>query len=108
MVFFARFVDRIGKGLRGAPRDALVADVTSPEQRGAAFGLRQSLDTVGAFAGPVLAILLAAAFAGKLRIVLWIAVVPAFISVVVLWVGVREPKRQPAPQSKNRSVNLRV
>ena len=108
MVFFARFIDRVGKGIRGAPRDALVADVTPPEQRGAAFGLRQSLDTIGAFAGPVLAMLFAAVFAGTLRTVLWIAVLPAFISVVVLWVGVREPKRQPAPQSKKRSVDLRV
>ncbi|MDB6008433.1 MAG: transporter [Gammaproteobacteria bacterium] len=108
MVFFARFIDRVGKGIRGAPRDALVADVTPPEQRGAAFGLRQSLDTIGAFAGPVLAMLLAAIFAGALRTVLWVAVLPAFVSVVVLWVGVREPKRQPAPQSKRRSVELRV
>jgi MFS family permease len=108
MVFFARFIDRIGKGIRGAPRDALVADVTPPEQRGAAFGLRQSLDTIGAFAGPVLAMLFAAVFAGALRTVLWIAVLPAFISVVVLWVGVREPKRQAAPPSKRRSVDLRV
>lgn len=108
MVFLARFIDRLGKGIRGAPRDALVADITPPEQRGAAFGLRQSLDTVGAFAGPVLAIVLAAVFAGELRTVLWIAVLPAFISVVVLWVGVREPKRQPAPQSKKRGVDLRV
>jgi MFS family permease len=108
MVFFARFVDRLGKGIRGAPRDALVADVTPPEQRGAAFGLRQSLDTIGAFAGPVLAMLLAAAFGGSLRTVLWIAVLPAFISVIVLWVGVREPKRQPAPNVKKRTVDLRV
>lgn len=108
MVFVARFVDRIGKGIRGAPRDALVADVTPPEQRGAAFGLRQTLDTVGAFAGPVLAMLFAAAFAGALRTVLWIAVLPAFISVFVLWVGVREPKRQPMPDLKRRTVELRV
>jgi MFS family permease len=106
MVFVARFVDRIGKGIRGAPRDALVADVTSPEQRGAAFGLRQSLDTIGAFAGPVLAMVLAAVFAGSLRTVLWIAVLPALISVVVLWVGVREPKRH--ADAKKRSVELRV
>ena len=106
LVFFARFIDRIGKGIRGAPRDALVADVTPPEQRGAAFGLRQSLDTVGAFAGPVLAILFASAFAGQLRTVLWIAVVPAFISVLVLWVGVREPAHQ--AQAKKRSVELHV
>ena len=108
MVFVARFVDRIGKGIRGAPRDALVADVTPPEQRGAAFGLRQTLDTVGAFAGPVLAMVLAAVFAGALRTVLWIAVLPAFISVFVLWVGVREPNRQPMPDLKRRTVELRV
>jgi len=108
-IFFARFVDRIGKGIRGAPRDALVADVTPPEQRGAAFGLRQSLDTVGAFAGPVLAMVLALAFAGELRIVMWIAVVPAFISVAVLWVGVREPPVSVSlgvPQAKSRGINL--
>lgn len=108
MVFLARFVDRVGKGIRGAPRDALVADVTPPEQRGAAFGLRQTLDTVGAFAGPVLAMLFAAIFAGTLRTVLWIAVLPAFVSVLVLWVGVREPQRQPGVQSKQRKVELRV
>jgi MFS family permease len=106
MVFFARFIDRVGKGIRGAPRDALVADVTPPEQRGAAFGLRQSLDTVGAFAGPVLAMVLAAVFAGALRTVLWIAVLPAFISVVVLWVGVREPAQQ--AHAKKRGVDLRA
>ena len=108
MVFLARFIDRLGKGIRGAPRDALVADVTPPEQRGAAFGLRQSLDTIGGFVGPVLAIGLAAVFAGDLRTVLWIAVLPAFISVVVLWVGVREPPRQPASQSEERRVELRL
>jgi len=108
MVFFARFVDRLGKGIRGAPRDALVADVTPPEQRGAAFGLRQTLDTVGAFAGPVLAMLLAAVFAGALRTVLWVAVLPAFISVLVLWIGVREPKGQVAPNAKARKVELQV
>ena len=107
-VFLARFIDRIGKGIRGAPRDALVADVTPPDQRGAAFGLRQSLDTVGAFAGPVLAMILAVAFTGELRTVLWIAVIPAFLSVIVLWVGVREPKVQLAAGVKPRSVNLNV
>ena len=107
-VFLARFIDRIGKGIRGAPRDALVADVTPPDQRGAAFGLRQSLDTVGAFAGPVLAMILAVAFTGELRTVLWIAVIPAFLSVIVLWVGVREPKVQLAAGVMPRSVNLNV
>jgi MFS family permease len=106
LVFLARFLDRVGKGIRGAPRDALVADVTPPDQRGAAFGLRQTLDTIGAFAGPVFAMLLAAAFAGALRTVLWIAVVPAVISVVVLWVGVQEPAHQGA--AKKRRVELRV
>ena len=108
MVFFARFVDRVGKGIRGAPRDALVADVTPPAQRGAAFGLRQTLDTVGAFAGPVLAMLFAAVFAGALRNVLWIAVVPAFISVIVLWVGVREPPPMQQAETKQRAVELNV
>jgi MFS family permease len=106
MVLLARFVDRIGKGIRGAPRDALVADVTPPEQRGAAFGLRQSLDTVGAFAGPVLALVLAAIFGDSLRTVLWIAVIPAFVSVMVLWVGVREPE-QAAVEGAPRKVELR-
>jgi len=107
-VFFARFVDRIGKGIRGAPRDALVADVTPPEQRGAAFGLRQSLDTVGAFAGPVLAMLLAVVFAGELRTVLWLAVIPAFMSVMVLWVGVREPPPERARDRKPHGLQLNV
>jgi MFS family permease len=105
MVFVARFIDRIGKGIRGAPRDALVADYTSPEQRGAAYGLRQSLDTVGAFAGPALAIGLMIVFVGNLRIVMWLAVVPAVISVAVLWIAVKEPAHlQP---TKNRVVELR-
>jgi MFS family permease len=108
MVFLARFIDRCGKGIRGAPRDALIADITPPEQRGAAFGLRQSLDTAGAFAGPVLALVLTAVFAGQLRTVLGIAVVPAVISVVILWVGVREPKRHVVPTSEKRGIELRV
>jgi MFS family permease len=108
MVFLARFVDRLGKGIRGAPRDALVADVTPPEQRGAAFGLRQTLDTVGAFAGPVLAMACAAVFSGALRAVLWIAVLPAFVAVLVLWVGVREPQPRAGVQSNRRRVELRV
>ena len=83
-VVAARFMDRFGKGIRGAPRDALIADVTPPEQRGAAFGLRQSLDTVGAAIGPLLAVVLLVAFVGDLRSVLWIAVVPAVIAVAIL------------------------
>lgn len=93
-VFVARFVDRIGKGIRGAPRDAYVADVTPPEQRGAAYGLRQAMDTVGAFAGPLVAIALMLLWHNDIRRVLWIAVVPAFAALLVLWLGVREPIRQ--------------
>ena len=91
-VFGARFVDRIGKGIRGAPRDALLADITPVDQRGAAFGLRQALDSVGAFVGPVLAVVLLAAWAQDLRAVLWFAVIPAVLAVVVLVLAVREPE----------------
>ncbi|MDT0496008.1 MFS transporter [Algiphilus sp. W345] len=101
-VFAARFVDRIGKGIRGAPRDALVADVTAPLQRGAAYGLRQSLDSVGAFLGPMLAVALMLVLAGDLQAVLWIAVLPAFISVLLLWVAVREPQAQAAAEERRR------
>lgn len=94
-VFAARFIDRVGKGIRGAPRDALVADIAPPELRGAAFGLRQSLDTVGAFAGPLVAILLMSLFMFDLRAVMWVACVPAFIAVTFLAFGVREPPHRP-------------
>lgn len=90
-VFVARFMDRIGKGIRGAPRDALIADLTPPEIRGAAYGLRQSLDTVGAFLGPLLAIALMLAWAGDFRTVFWFAVIPAALSVLILIFGVHEP-----------------
>jgi MFS family permease len=86
----ARFVDRVGKGLRGAPRDALVADVTPPAIRGRAFGLRQSLDTVGAFLGPLLAILLMVAFANNMRAVFWIAAIPAILAVLCVIYGVED------------------
>jgi len=89
----ARFLDRVGKGIRGAPRDALVADLAPPGMRGAAFGLRQSLDTVGAFLGPALAILLMWLTLDNFRIVFWVAVIPAFLSVAVLVFGVSEPER---------------
>ena len=92
-VFAARFIDRIGKGIRGAPRDAYVADITAPEQRGAAYGLRQSLDTAGAFAGPLIAIALMLLWKDDLRRVMWIAVAPAFIALAILAIWVREPKR---------------
>jgi len=87
----ARFVDRIGKGIRGAPRDALIADITPKESRGAAYGLRQALDTVGAFAGPLLAIGAMLWFAGNFRAVFWLATIPAFAAVALLIFGVREP-----------------
>src|ERR1700739_1546618 len=77
MVLVARFVDRIGKGIRGAPRDALIGDVTPVELRGTAFGLRQSMDTVGAFVGPLLAMLIMAASSDDFRLVFWVAVVPS-------------------------------
>jgi MFS family permease len=98
----ARFIDRIGKGIRGAPRDALVADIAPPSQRGAAFGLRQSLDTVGAFLGPALAVLLMWLTANNFQAVFWVAVLPAIACVVVLIVFVKEPER-PADLRKVRS-----
>jgi len=92
-VFVARFMDRIGKGIRGSPRDALIADLTSPEIRGAAYGVRQSLDTIGAFLGPLAAIALMLLFAGDFRAVFWFAVIPAVISVALLVFGVHEAER---------------
>ncbi|HJV87281.1 MAG TPA: MFS transporter [Noviherbaspirillum sp.] len=92
-VLGARFLDRIGKGIRGAPRDALIADVTPAELRGAAFGLRQSLDTVGAFIGPLLAMGLMLLWSDNFRAVFWVAVIPALMAVLLLAVGVREPAR---------------
>jgi MFS family permease len=104
-VFAARWIDRVGKGIRGAPRDALIADYTTPDQRGAAYGLRQSLDTAGAFLGPLLAIGLMLVLANNVRAVFWVAVIPAFISVAILWLAVKEPSHlQP---SKKRVIHLR-
>jgi MFS family permease len=92
-VIAARLIDRIGKGIRGAPRDALVADIAPPQMRGAAFGLRQSLDTVGAFLGPLLAMGLMLAWSNDFQAVFWVATIPAFLCVVVLKLGVQEPAR---------------
>jgi MFS family permease len=89
----ARFLDRVGKGIRGAPRDALVADLAPPHLSGASFGLRQTLDTIGAFTGPLLAIALMWATADDFQSVFWIAVVPAFLSVILLIAFVKEPPR---------------
>ena len=91
MVLSARLLDRIGKGVRGAPRDALVADITPAEIRGAAFGLRQSLDTVGAFLGPLLAVGLMLLWHDDFRAVFWVAVLPGMMAVLVLAFGVSEP-----------------
>jgi MFS family permease len=99
-VFAARLADRVGKGIRGAPRDALVADITPPELRGAAFGLRQSMDTVGAFIGPLAAVGLMIAYADNVRTVLWFACVPALIAVAVLAFGIKEPEHEAHSESK--------
>ena len=100
-VLAARFIDRIGKGIRGAPRDALIADLAPAEIRGAAYGLRQSLDTVGAFVGPLLGVALMLYWAGDFRTVFWYALIPAVIAVLLLVFGVDEPgagvvRRKPA------------
>ena len=92
-VLGARFADRVGKGVRGAPRDALVGDLAPPGMSGAAFGLRQSLDTVGAFAGPLLAILLMALSGDNIRLVFWLALPPGLAAVTLLAVAVRDPPR---------------
>ena len=104
LIFTARLLDRVGKGIRGAPRDALVADIAPPEQRGAAFGLRQSLDTVGAFVGPLLAVALMLLWANDFRAVFAVAVVPALLAVLLLMVGVREPAR-PAGAARSNPIS---
>ena len=104
LIFTARLLDRVGKGIRGAPRDALVADIAPPEQRGAAFGLRQSLDTVGAFVGPLLAVGLMLLWANDFRAVFAVAVVPALLAALLLMVGVREPAR-PAGAARSNPIS---
>jgi len=101
IVFTARIVDRIGKGIRGAPRDALVADITPPEIRGAAYGLRQALDAGGAFIGPLLAMGLMLLWANDFRTVFWFAVLPALLSVAFLLFGVQEPERKEQMHHEN-------
>jgi MFS family permease len=100
-VMLARFADRIGKGIRGSPRDAMMADETPPEIRGRAFGLRQSLDTVGALLAPIVAIGLMAWFASDIRKVFWIAVIPAFCSFLLAWLALREPEQHLAPLKRS-------
>lgn len=101
LILTARLLDRVGKGVRGAPRDALVADLAPPHLRGAAFGLRQALDTVGALLGPLLAVGLMLLWANDFRAVFWVAVVPGLMSVGLLLFGVHEPARQQTRKGKN-------
>lgn len=101
MLMAARFADRIGKGLRGAPRDAMLADETPPEIRGRAFGLRQALDTAGALLAPLAAIGLMAWFASNIRAVFWIAIIPALVSFLLAWLALREPEQHLAPPKKS-------
>lgn len=109
VVLTARLLDRVGKGIRGAPRDALIADMAPPEVRGAAFGLRQSLDTVGAFLGPLLAVALMLLWANDFRKVFWVSVIPAVLAVALLVFGVHEPARHEGAPRTNpiRRENLR-
>jgi len=109
IVLTARLADRVGKGIRGAPRDALVADITPPQLRGAAFGLRQSLDTVGAFLGPLLAVVLMLLWANDFRAVFWVAVIPGMMAVGLLLFGLREPEHHEGGKRLNpiRRENLK-
>jgi MFS family permease len=108
MVLTARLLDRVGKGVRGAPRDALVADLAPSHLRGAAFGLRQSLDTVGALLGPLLAVALMLLWENDFRRVFWVAIIPALLALALLLFGVQEPARVPHAQARNpiRRANL--
>lgn len=101
VVLTARVLDRIGKGIRGAPRDALVADIVPAHLRGAAFGLRQSLDTVGAFIGPLLAVGFMLLWANDFRAVFWVAVIPGLMAVALLVFGLREPEHHQGGQRVN-------
>ena len=107
-VLGARFVDRIGKGIRGAPRDAMIADETPPELRGRAFGLRQSMDTVGAFLAPLAAIGLMIWFRNDIRAVFWVAVVPAFLSFLFAWSMLREVGAKAPLQAKLKWAGFRA
>lgn len=106
-VLGARFIDRIGKGMRGAPRDALVADVTPLEIRGRAYGLRQSLDTVGAFVGPLAAIGLMAILANDMRAVFWVAVIPGLLAVLLVIFGIEGRRREVLPSDVRVPLRIR-
>jgi MFS family permease len=99
-VLTARFLDRVGKGIRGAPRDALVADLTAESMRGAAYGLRQSMDTIGAFAGPAIAMVLMSLSGANFRLVFWIAVAPALVAAILVIFGVQEPETHAAVENR--------
>ena len=107
LVAAARFVDRIGKGVRGAPRDALVADVTPATLRGAAYGLRQALDSVGAFLGPLLAFALMAVLHSNMKAVLWVAAAPALVAMLLIISAVREPERPAGDPVKHTAIRFR-
>ena len=109
IVFSARMIDRIGKGIRGAPRDALVADVTPPEIRGAAYGLRQALDTIGAFLGPLLAVALMFLWYNDFQSIFWVAAIPAVLSIALLGFGLKEPNTSVVQKRTNplRRENLK-
>lgn len=108
-VFWIRFGDRAAKGFRGAPRDALIADSVHPAQRGAAFGLRQSMDTAGAILGPLSAILLLRLFAGNIRSVFWVAAIPGVVCALLVWFGVKEVRRAaPIPKSSTGTLGSRL
>src|SRR4051794_28827625 len=100
-LMIARFADRIGKGIRGSPRDAMVADETPPEIRGRAFGLRQALDTAGALLAPIAAIGLMVWFASDIRAVYWVAIVPAACSFLLAWLALKEPETHHAPLKRS-------
>ena len=104
-VMSARFIDRIGKGIRGAPRDALIADISPPHLLGKSYGLRQTLDTVGAFIGPLIAIILMIVLSDNLRLIFWIATIPAAIAVTVLFFSVKEPEHKHEPHKTNIPVH---
>lgn len=101
----ARFIDRIGKGIRGAPRDALIADLTPSNARGASFGLRQALDTVGAFVGPLLTIGLMWLTLDNFRAVFWVAVIPAVFSLLLIVVAVHDPERPAGPRAARMPIS---
>ena len=98
-VFWIRFADRAAKGFRAAPRDALIADSVPAGERGAAFGFRQAMDSAGAIAGPLSAVLLLPLFLGDVRKVFWAATVPGLASILLAWFAVREIRPAALPRS---------